>query len=147
MFGILVHKVRAFSDWDVEMHRLVVGALVVFRLRLVDMWYREHALLLWVVEGERFLRAHNIAVYVYHDDGAFRQLKDSPPESCFGRVKYLLLWLEGLFRLMPGDVKRNEDTLMVAIKELRDEYNETSEFQSQCRDATICFKGDGNTKA
>lgn len=50
--------------------------------RLVDMFLREHVLLLWIMEGETYLRVHQGIVYFYHDDGAFQPWKGCPPEAC-----------------------------------------------------------------
>lgn len=49
--------------------------------RLVDMFLREHVLLLWIIEGETYLRAHGGIVYFFHDDGAFMPWKGCPPEA------------------------------------------------------------------
>ena len=57
--------------WEPRLVRLATGALAVYRLRLIDMWRKENALLLWIIEGEDFLRAHDGAAYLYHNDGAF----------------------------------------------------------------------------
>eukprot|EP00969_Alexandrium_andersonii_P372646 15482183-Alexandrium_andersonii.AAC.1 len=35
------------------------------------MFRREYALLLWVIEGDLYLRAHDGVAYLYHQDGAF----------------------------------------------------------------------------
>ena len=82
-------------DLSEEMVALFVAALVVYRMRLVDMFIREHVHLVWVMEGDRFLRVHNGMAYFYHDDGAFQPHKGVPPEATFGRVKRFLLRLEG----------------------------------------------------
>ena len=50
-------------------------------------FYREHCLLLWIIEGGRYLRVHSGTCYFYHPDGAFVALKGLPPESTFARVK------------------------------------------------------------
>ena len=77
------------------MVRLGTAALAAYRMQLVDMFIREHLLLEWVMEGERFLRVHRGIAYFYHDDGAFLPFKGVPPEATFGRVKKFLLQLEG----------------------------------------------------
>jgi hypothetical protein len=67
--------------------RLAVGALTVYRMRLIDMFVREHVHLLWVIEGQDHLRVHNGVCYFYNEQGAFMAYKGIPPESTFGRVK------------------------------------------------------------
>ena len=129
------------SDWDEDMVRIVTGALAVYRLRLVDMSQREHALLLWIIEGSKYLRAHNKQLYVYVPQGAFQPLKECPPESTFGRVKSYMLRLEGLFRLLPQGVAREDAALMGAIKDLRAGFDSTIKFFDRCTDASIFCLG------
>ena len=49
---------RDHPEWPDHQIRLVCAALATYRLRLVDMFYREHVLLLWIIEGRRYLRVH-----------------------------------------------------------------------------------------
>jgi hypothetical protein len=49
---------RDHPGWPDHQIRLVCAALATYRLRLVDMFYREHVLLLWIIEGRRYLRVH-----------------------------------------------------------------------------------------
>jgi len=92
MKDALQTRVRNFNmTWDIDMELLAVGALAMYQLRLGDMSAREHALLLWIVEGDRYLRCHRRTVYVYTNFVAFQQLRDCPPEATFGRVKDRLL--------------------------------------------------------
>ena len=49
---------RDNPGWPDHQIRLVCAALATYRLRLVDMFYREHVLLLWIIEGRRYLRVH-----------------------------------------------------------------------------------------
>ena len=138
----LLTRVRDFhQDWDSDMIRLAVCALAIYGLRLVDMWHREHALLLWVIEGQVFLRSHNRTVYVYTNEGAFQPLKETPPEHLFGRVKASLLQLEGAFRLMPGGVRRDDISVLQALKDLRSKHDTTEKFLHACKDAAIFCMG------
>ena len=138
----LMAKARTFEPaWDSEMARLAVCALAIYGLRLVDMWHREHALLLWVIEGQMFLRSHNKTVYVYTNEGAFQPLKETPPEHLFGRVKASLLQLEGAFRLMPGGVRRDDKSVLQALKDLRSNHDTTEQFLRACKDAAIFCMG------
>jgi hypothetical protein len=73
--------------WPKPLIRLAVGALTVYRMRLIDMFVREHVHLLWIIEGEDHLRIHNGVCYFYNEQGAFTAYKGIPPESTFGRVK------------------------------------------------------------
>jgi len=107
---------EAHPGWHSYLRQLAVGALSMYRLRLTDMFLREQVLLLWVIEGGDYIRAHGGSCYMYHDDGAFQTYKGIPPESTFGRVKEFLLRLEGLFCLLPKDTKRSDVELLQAIK-------------------------------
>jgi len=94
------------SKWpDLPFHetRLVCAALAMYRTRLIDLFMREHVLMVWIMEGGRYLRVHNGLCYFYNVDGAFQVLRGVPPESTFGRVKQFLLEVEGMFRLLPKD--------------------------------------------
>jgi len=48
-----------------DLQRLAVGALVFYRMRLCDISLREHIHILWVICGDRSLRAHNGQAYHY----------------------------------------------------------------------------------
>ena len=56
--------------WPKHLIRLAVGALTVYRMRLIDMFVREHVHLLWIIEGEDHLRVHNGICYFYNEQGA-----------------------------------------------------------------------------
>ena len=143
----LVTQAKAFhAEWSQEMVRLVATALATYRLRLLDMWHREHALLIWIIEGDTFLRSHNRTVYVYCSEGAFTALRDSPPEAMFGRVKAALLQLEGCFRLLPLGVKRQDVQLLEAIRHLRMKFDTDHDFFCRCADAAIFCHGDRSAK-
>ncbi|MCP4240833.1 MAG: hypothetical protein GY772_09770 [bacterium] len=46
-------RVRAaHGDWEDHLVTLATGALAVYRMRLIDMFMREHVLLVYIVEGE-----------------------------------------------------------------------------------------------
>ena len=60
-------------------------------------------LLLWVIEGRDYMRAHAGTCYLYDDDGAFVPYKGVPPEATFARVRDYLLQLEGIFRTFPEE--------------------------------------------
>ena len=132
----------AHPEWPMYMRRLACAALSVYRLRLIDMFIREHVLLLWIIEGDVYLRVHNGTAYFYDDRGAFQAYKGIPPESTFGRVKKTLLALEGLFRVLPPNVDRNDAALMGAIAECVNMNPTLADFWNACADAAIFCKGD-----
>ena len=75
----------------------------------------EYVLLLCLLEGQDHLRAHDGVVYLYRHDGAFVAYKVTRIEYTFGRVKKYLLQREGLFRLLPRDVKRDDVVVLAGI--------------------------------
>ena len=142
-----------FPDWARPLRKLAVGALAMYRLRLSDMFMREQVFLLWIVEGNDFIRAHGGSCFMYHDDGAFQTYKGIPPESTFGRVKEYLLRLEGLFRVISKDTRRNDNCLLRAIENVRQTktglddlflaFEEAAIFNVGGRQRTRRFKGHG----
>ena len=46
------------TEWCDHQVRLAAAALAIYRMRLVDMFIREHVLLVWIIEGGRLMRAH-----------------------------------------------------------------------------------------
>jgi hypothetical protein len=128
--------------WPHDFARLMVGALAVYRMRLIDMTVREHVLLLYIVEGDDYMRAHNGVVYFLNDYAAFQPYTGLPPESTFGRVKEFLLQLEGIFRLLPRDLKRTDDELLAAANTIYHECQTVEEVLSKCVDASIFRRGD-----
>ena len=60
--------------WPEDMTRVGAAAILVYRTRYTDLFVRDFAGLIWIIEGERFIRAHAGVCYLYHDDGAFEVL-------------------------------------------------------------------------
>ncbi|CAK9013890.1 Poly [ADP-ribose] polymerase tankyrase-2 (ADP-ribosyltransferase diphtheria toxin-like 6) (ARTD6) (Poly [ADP-ribose] polymerase 5B) (Protein poly-ADP-ribosyltransferase tankyrase-2) (TNKS-2) (TRF1-interacting ankyrin-related ADP-ribose polymerase 2) (Tankyrase II) (Tankyrase-2) (TANK2) (Tankyrase-like protein) (Tankyrase-related protein) [Durusdinium trenchii] len=103
-------------DFSEHMNRLSTGAVALHSLRSVNMSFREHALLLWIIEGERYLRFHDGDCWMLHPTGAFQRYKGIPPDS--GRVQSFLLELEGLFRRLPEEVERDPKKLVDAVESM-----------------------------
>ena len=61
------HRSRSTSSRQLKFDRSGFAS-VSLRTRLVDLYMREHITLLWVIEGEKFLRVHGGVVYFYHED-------------------------------------------------------------------------------
>ena len=133
---------RLQPDWDHYLVKLGVAALAIYRMRLVDMFLREQVLLLWIIEGEDYMRAHCGTCYLYHNDGAFIAYKGLVPEDTFGRVKDFLLELEGSFRLLPQNVQRTDQGLLEAIHQCKAEHSDTKTYLSSCQDAAIYCAGE-----
>ena len=151
-WGILAHvdRLRTFvrsrhADWPDFQQRLAVAALAVYRMRMIDMFIREHVMLLWIMEGEKYIRAHAGHCYIYHATGAFQAYKGIPPEATFGRVKDFLLVLEGIFRRLPADTTREDGQLLQAISTLMVQHDDYRQFNRKCMDVAIYATSGGRT--
>ncbi len=98
-----------------DLKHIAVGALAVFRLRLVDISLREEVMLLHLIEGGSRIRAHNGVCHFYSADGSWSMYPGVIPQSTLARVKSYLLRLEGLFRAMDTDTERSEEKLIDAV--------------------------------
>ncbi|CAJ1459066.1 unnamed protein product, partial [Effrenium voratum] len=116
--------------------RLCVAALAVFRVRIVDVFMREHAFLLWIMQGNKQLRFHAGDCYLLHHSGAWQQYKGVPPDC--GLVQEFLMQLEGIFRRMPRTVARSPEDITKTIFEMWNSDNsEDKDFLERCVDACL----------
>ena len=122
--------------WDTTWKHFAAAALCTYRLRLVDMSIREHVLVLWIIEGGRYIRSHDGTVYFYHAVGAFLPWKGFPTEESLCRVKKYLRQLEGLFRRLPANIRRDHNALLDAINVLLQSDN-SADLLHKCSDASI----------
>ena len=90
---------RQYPRFSKHIVRMATAAQAVFCMRVADMSLREHALMLWIIEGIDFLGFHDGDCYMLHPCGAFQRYKGVPPDS--SRISDFLLQLEGLFRRLP----------------------------------------------
>ena len=95
---------------DLVVQQIAVVLLLTFKLRLVDMSMKEYVHLIWAIEGDRFLRAHNGTLYLYVD-GAWRAFSGIFPVSVITRVRLVLQYAEGFLRLLPANTPRTEEGL------------------------------------
>jgi len=109
------------GQWPHELQRIAVGALTVYNYRLIDLTMREHVHLLYIIEGEQYLRAHAGQCYMYRN-GAFTQFNGVPSQTMLARIKKFFLELEGLFRCIHKDTERTDDELLAAIDKAIDLY-------------------------
>ena len=93
--------------------------------------------LIWIIEGDRYIRAHRGVCYLYHTDGAFDPYNGVPPESTFFRLKKSLLRLEGLFRRMSPATDRSDAAIHREIVRLLSECNNVREFLESCEDTAV----------
>ena len=110
-----------------------------------DMSIREHALMLWIIEGSDFLRFHEGDCYMLHPCGAFQRYKGVPPDS--SRISSLLLELEGMFRRFPEDSPRDHERLLQVINQQWQEAGENEELlKTRCIKAAVSNVGESLVK-
>ncbi len=125
-------------DLSSQIRHLVVGALAVFRLRLVDISIREEVLLLHLIEGESYLRAHYGVCYFYSQMGSWDMYPGVVSQNTLGRIRAYLLKLEGMFRLLDPTTERSEDKLVESCrKALGDGKLTTDESLSRFEEVAI----------
>ena len=136
---------RQHPRFSRHMVRLSTAALAIFCMRTADISMREHALMLWILEGTDFLRFHEGDCYMLHPSGAFQRYRGVPPDS--SRVHNILLQLEGLFRRLPEDLPRERLPLLQAIRRQWEEAGESDEtFAQRCVRAAVSNVGEHLTK-
>ncbi|CAE7603156.1 unnamed protein product [Symbiodinium natans] len=64
-----------FPDLSEYMTNLMTAAVAVLSLRTVDVFQRENAMMLFIIEGEKYMRFHHGDCYVLHASGAFQHYK------------------------------------------------------------------------
>ena len=124
-------------SWSDTLVRAAAAGLTVYRTRYQDLFVRDYVALLWIMEGERYLRSHNGTCYLYHEHGAFEAFRGIPPESTFARVKPFLLTLEGMFRTLSPSTGRSDDAVLNGIAQTLQQHNHEPEYFEACRDAAL----------
>eukprot|EP00438_Fugacium_kawagutii_P009986 Skav234405 [mRNA] locus=scaffold873:368159:373264:+ [translate_table: standard] len=138
----LKRKFTGFSDYMV---RFASAAVCVFCLRAADIHFREHAMVLWIIEGGAHLRFHQGDCYMLHPSGAFERYKGIPPDC--GRVHLFLMRLEGLFRRLPQGLPRTPDDLSSEINRLwQQDGHDDSTFLDNCLAACVSNAGESLLK-
>ena len=138
----ICHFVRSrYPMWQEDFVRVAAGALTVYRTRYTDLFVRDYVALIWIIEGQRYLRAHNGICYLYHSHGSFEAFAGVPPEATFVRVKRFLQQAEGLFRLMNTALPRNDQAVLDEIARLLADQNSERELLTLCEDTAILYGG------
>ena len=118
--AFILDQVRKLKPgWPEQPVRVVGCASALPRMRLSDAYLRERIYLIWLMEGGRYLCAHNGQCFLYHDCGAFQVFRGSPPEQTVARVKEFILQVEGFFRSIPPTTDRT----LAGIVQVADELN------------------------
>ncbi len=104
--------------WDDYMLDLGVGALYMYEKRLTDLSERDNVHLLWIVCGEKLLRAHNGQTWVYDVQYGYWSLFNGLlPQHMFDYIREYSLVLEGLFRSLSGTVPREDADVLKALRD------------------------------
>lgn len=108
---------QAAVDVSPYMRKLLVAAVSVFDLRLTDFTLRHYVLLLYIVEGQEHMRAHNGVLYTYKH-GAWVPWTGVTSDAAITRVHQFFAHLEGAFRAVPPRTKRSEADLLRELLKL-----------------------------
>eukprot|EP00973_Karenia_brevis_P023947 3301680-Karenia_brevis.AAC.1 len=114
-------RVQQFVDdqkngWTLPVRKLATAALIICRLKLTEITLREHVQLVWIILGDRLIRAHEGCVYYYDEElRAWQLYVGMLPESVFDECRGFMMKLEGLFRSLEGNVQRGDASLLEAI--------------------------------
>ena len=129
----------AYPDTSVELQRLIlVASYMVDRNLSGKLLLADAATILWMVEGERHLRVHRGFLYIYNDDGSFVPFGGIPPEAVLHRVLVFFTTLEGIFKRMKDNVKRQPDAIAAAIMSDKQNFVDEAAFLDACRHAARC---------
>ena len=128
------------SSWPEPLQHVVQGAISVHRLRLLDISRREEVLFLELIEGSsRHVRAHNGQCFFLSEHGHWAVYNGVIPQGVLARCKKFLLFLEGLYRLLPTGTLRTPDSIIRAVSVLLQGRNDNADFLLQeCERAAIC---------
>jgi hypothetical protein len=148
---VLQQAVDSFCEaktlsWGTRTRRLAVAALMIYRMRMVDIFLREHVMLMWVIFGEHSLRAHNGTCYYYNSVGFFEPFQGLLPEGIYDVLKTFLLRLEGLFRSMSGEIRREDSSLLGAIQLCVATFSTEAAALNSFTDASILMSSDKRSK-
>ena len=128
------------SSWPDSLQHVVQGAICVHRLRLLDISRREDVFFLELIEGgSRHVRAHNGQCFFLSEHGYWAVYNGVIPQGVLARRKKFLLFLEGLYRLLPVSTLRVPDAIINAVAALLDCRNGSADLLLQdCERAAIC---------
>ena len=134
--------------WPEQLVRIVAAASVMPRIRVSDAHLREHILLLWLMQGDRFLRCHRGTCYLYNEAGAFQAYRGCPSEQTVARVKEFILHLEGLLKLLPPTTDRSLRSIVAASDTLlQDASGDVEELLDSCTRAAVFTDAERRAKA
>jgi hypothetical protein len=109
---------RKHPSWHRDLVHLAVAAMLVFSLRVEDVFIREHVLFLHVIlgMGDEQLRSHDGMTFAWDPkQGAWSLYAGLLPAHVYSRLKRFLLCLEGLFRCIRGSRKSDPEEVLRVV--------------------------------
>ena len=130
----LTQLLQAFPNTSEELRRIITVAAYVSERNLSDkMMLADAAAVFWMVEGERHVRVHKGFLYMYNDDGSFVPFGGIPPESVLHRLVLFFNALEGVYRRMKDNVRRQNDAIAAAVVADMQNFVDEAAFLEACR--------------
>ena len=128
------------SSWPESLQHVVQGAICVHQLRLLDISRREEVFFLELIEGSsRHVRAHNGQCFFLSEHGHWAVYNGVIPQGVLARCKKFLLFLEGLYRLLPAGTLRVPSAIINAVVTLLHARDGAADLLLQdCERAAIC---------
>ena len=101
---------------------------------------------MWIAAGDRLIRAHDGSCFIYHPSGAFQVFKGVPPENLLFAVKDTLLLTEGILRMLPGNIRRDNKSVLDAVQGLLNNATADGESLSmRCNNAALAMQRDSKS--
>lgn len=131
----------ARPTWPPVVAHLTVGALAVHRLRVQDSGLQEEVMLLYLIEGGTYLRAHNGQCYAFSAFGHWERYSGLVPQSTLARTKRFLLRLEGLFSKFEDRLDRSPEAIIGAVSGLFNRFQTEELFLQALEGAGVNSSG------
>ena len=132
----------AFPGHSEHFYRLILISGFLAESRLPDRpMLADIASIVWMIEGERYLRVHRGFLYVYTENGAFVSYAGTPPESVLFRITTFFVQLEGILRRLRAQTSKDASSVAKAIVADRQSFPDEISYLDACRRASREPKG------
>ena len=139
---------RQNATWDDKQLRLAVGVLTLYTKRISSVVMIDHVALVWIMLGNRFLRAEDGRAYFYNiKTGSFEVYNGLLPDYLFAELRNTMMQLEGMLRSFNGKVPRTKEGICEAIVQSFAEHPSVEAALAQFVDNAIHNKGDAKLKS
>ena len=92
----------------------------------------DSAALIWMIEGQEYMRVPKGFIYMYDDDGLFLPFSGIPPEAVLQRRHAFFIYLEGIFRRMKSEMSKKFDACARAVVADLQTFTTEEEFCVLC---------------